>query len=138
MLSVNLPTATFDVQGESISCNQGVVWITCIFARGSLAKGCLIIIAPVGNHSSTVPPKRALRQESNDSLSQNASHSFDLSVGPYNILILDVEADESVDLMRRLYISVNSTCVLPSLTTAPSILVPGLSVKLVVLYMNGT
>jgi len=38
---IDLPTATFDVQGKSITCDQGVVKVTCIFARGSLAQGCL-------------------------------------------------------------------------------------------------
>lgn len=113
---------------------QGMVKVTCIFARGSMAQGCLVIIVPVGHQSSVVYSERALRQETNAALSQNASQSFNLSLGTYNILIFDVEADGSVDLMRRLYneiISVSPTCVLPSPTTsqlAPSLLVPGLYV----------
>lgn len=98
-----LPTATFDVQGESITCDHGVVKVTCIFARGSMAQGCLIVIVRVGSQSSTVHSERALRQESNGVLSQNTSHSFNLSVGTYNIVIFDVEADGHVDLMRWLY-----------------------------------
>ena len=99
-----------------------------------MAQGCLVIIVPVANQSSIVPPKRVLRQETNDDLSRNASHSFNLSVGTYNILILDVEADGTFDPMRRLYnelISVNPTCVSPAPTTlllASSLLVPGLYV----------
>lgn len=129
-----LLAATFDVQGESVTCDQGMVKVTCIFARGSMAQGCLVIIVPVGHQSSVVYSERALRQETNAALSQNASHSFNLSLGTYNILILDIEADGFVDETRRLYneiISVSPTCVLPSPTTsqlAPSLLVPGLYV----------
>ena len=132
-----LLTATFDVQGESITCDQGLLKITCIFARGSLAQGCLIVIVPVGNESS-VYSEKALRQNVNNVLSQNASHFFNLSLGTYNILILDVEADGSVDTMRRLYSeirSVNPSCVLPSPTAslpATSSLVQGFYLALIV------
>ena len=101
-----------------------------------MAQGCLVIIVPVANTGtiSVIPPETVLRQETNDDLSQNASHSFNLSVGTYNILILDVEADGTFDPMRRLYneiISVTPTCVSPAPTTsllASSLLVPGLYV----------
>lgn len=94
-----LPTATFDVQGESITCDQGVVKITCIFARGSMAQGCLIVILPVGSQSSIKHSEKSLRQESNGVLSRYTSHSFNLSVDTYNIVIFDVEADGHVDQM---------------------------------------
>lgn len=120
--------------GESITGDHGVVKVTCIFARGSMAQGCLIVIVPVGNQSSTVHSEIALRQESNGVLSQNTSHSYNLSVGTYSIVIFDVEADGHVNLMRWLYnerININATCVSPSTTAslpAPSMLEPGLYV----------
>jgi len=86
----------------------------------------------VGNQSSTVHSERALRKESNGVLSQNTSHSFNLSVDTYNIVIFDVEADGHVDLKRWLYkerIYINATCVSPSTTASlpvPSLLEPGL------------
>ena len=76
-----------------------------------------------------VHPERALRQETSDVLSQNASYSLNLLLGTYNILIFDIEADGSVDLMQHVYnemITVNPTIVSPSPTA--SLLVPGLSV----------
>ena len=99
-----------------------------------MARGCLIVTVRVGNQSLIIQSERALRQKRDDVLSQNASYSFNVSLGTYNILILDVEANGSVDLIRRLYnelISINPTCVSPSPTAsllAPSMLVPGLNV----------
>ena len=99
--------ATFDVQEVDVRSGDRTIDVTCVFARGSQAQGCRIVIQLVtdGPPYSASMEAEALRGElANGELEREASTSFtDLEAGTYNVLIYDVGMDGTFDLNRTLY-----------------------------------
>ena len=99
--------ATFDVQEVDVRSGDRTIDVTCVFARGSQAQGCRIVIQLVtdGPSYSASMEAEALRRElANGELEREASTSFtDLEAGTYNVLIYDVGMDGTFDLNRTLY-----------------------------------
>ena len=99
--------ATFDVQELDVRSGDRIIDVTCVFARGSQAQGCFIVIQLVTDGPPHPPSMEAeaLRGElANGELEREASTSFtDLEAGTYNVLIFDVGVDGTFDLDRSLY-----------------------------------
>ena len=99
--------ATFDVQEVDVRSGDRTIDVTCVFARGSQAQGCRIVIQLVtdGPPYSASMEAEALRGElANGELEREASTPFtDLEAGTYNVLIYDVGMDGTFDLNRTLY-----------------------------------
>ena len=101
--------ATFDVQEVDVRSGDRTIDVTCVFARGSQAQGCRIVIQLVtdGPPYSASMEAEALRGElANGELEREASTSFTgLEAGTYNVSIYDmgVGVDGTFDLDRSLY-----------------------------------
>ena len=117
--------ATFDVQEVDVRSGDRTIDVTCVFATGSQALGCLIQLV---SDSPPHPPSmeaEALRGElANGELEREASTSFtDLEAGTYNVLIYDVGVNGTFDLNRSLYnelIEVNLSLIVEPVPTITS------------------
>ena len=99
--------ATFDVQEVDVRSGDRKIDVTCVFATGSQALGCRIVIQLVSDGPPHPPSMEAeaLRGElDNGELEREASTSFtDLEAGTYNVLIYDMGVNGTFDLDRSLY-----------------------------------
>ena len=78
----------------------GRISIICIFAEGSQARGCFVIISRLGTEPSVVKNSEASREQGIG----NATASFTgLPAGIYSIAILDIEEDGSIESRESLY-----------------------------------
>ena len=86
---------------------NGTIDVTCVFATGSHAQGCLIVIQLVTDgppHPPSMGAEALRRELANGELEREASTSFtDLEAGTYNVLIYDVGVDGTFDLDKSLY-----------------------------------
>ena len=93
--------ATYGVQKTEITGDSllNSICITCIFARGTSARGCYISLQE--NHDSVATNTTGLRIErEGDSL--NATGCIkDLKGGLYYVAVYDVEADGTIDWYSR-------------------------------------
>ena len=76
----------------------GRISIICIFAEGSQARGCVVIISRRGAEPSVVNNFEASREQGIG----NATASFTgLPAGIYSVVILDIESDGSIDRSKK-------------------------------------
>ena len=100
--------------------------VTCGFARGSQAQGCRIVIQLVSDglpHPPSMEVEALRRELANGELEREASTSFTLEAGTYNVLIYDVGVDGTFDLNRSLYnelIEVNLSLIVEPVPTITS------------------
>ena len=99
--------ATFDVQELEVRSGDGTIVVTCVFATGSQAQGCRIVVQLVSDgppHSPSMEVEALRGELANGELEREASTSFtDLEAGTYNVLIYDVGVDGTFDLDKSLY-----------------------------------
>ena len=101
--------ATFDVQEVDVRSGDRTIVVTCVFATGSQAQGCHIVIQLVSDGPPHPPSMEAeaLRVElANGELEREALTSFTgLEAGTYNVLIYDVGVNGTFDLDIEIYLS---------------------------------
>ena len=97
--------ATFDLQKEDVRKGSGTLNVTCVFARGSHAKGCHIVIRLMTYgqpHSASMEARRG--ELANGELEREVSTSFtDLEAGTYNVSIYDVGVNGEYNLEKSVY-----------------------------------
>ena len=120
--------ATFDIRGIEVGGQGGNINVTCIFARGSEAKGCMVSVTYLANASESPVMKNADRRVVNGQLSQTASTVFTgLQNGTYMVIATDVEVDGSFDLGREAESQVVIIIDAQSSTSTPSSTLPSTS-----------
>ncbi len=120
---------TFDVQGVDATYEEGgTITVTCTFARGSNAQGCLVKFRNLdGLDEKNIT---ILRQPSVPEITQLKSSDTlnDLPDGEYEVVALDMESDGSVatnyEPMKRMYTfppptSAPTTDISPSFPSTP-------------------
>ena len=97
--------ATFDVQKTDVKKEGGALNVTCVFASGSQARGCFIVIWVVSDGPSYSKSTEARRIKlDGGELQRDASVSFmGLKAGTYSVLIFDVGVNGEYDLDKSLY-----------------------------------
>ena len=97
MLTLILIAATYDVQKVAISVENGIINITCWFAKGTSARGAKVKILSHKNDESAFRFLRLSEECAiNDSLLCSASTYFKLEVesfGNFTIVVFDWEKD---------------------------------------------
>ena len=87
---------TYDVQSIEVGRLPGAVRVTCNFATGSLARGCLVVITESGSDTNSTETwtGNAMRDDLND---QSAFYERDgFPEGMYDVTVFDIESDGSV------------------------------------------